>query len=83
MCYLFDRQGVVDSFDQYISSTESVINKYKASILCNAISGEYPERYPLGEYWTMGLDGINDVAQYIAQQAQLKDKKLFIYGQYY
>ena len=81
MCYLFDRQGVVDSFDQYISSTESVINKYKASILCNAISGEYPERYPLGEYWTMGLDGINDVAQYIAQQAQLKDKKLFIYGQ--
>ena len=81
MYYLFDRQGVVDSFDQYISLPERVINRYKASILCNAISGEYPQRYPLGEYWTMGLDGINDIAQYIAQQAQLKDNKIFIYGQ--
>ena len=81
MSFLFDRQAAVDSLDQYISLPENIINKYKASILCNAISGEYPERYPLGGYWTMGLDGINDIAGYIAQQAQLKDNKLFIYGQ--
>ena len=81
MSYLFDRQAAVGALDKYVESNENIIGKYKASILCNAISGEYPERYQLGEYWTMGLDGINDVAKYIAQQSQLKDNKLFIYGQ--
>lgn len=81
MFYLFDRQAAVGVLDKYVESNENLIGKYKASILCNAISGEYPERYQLGEYWTMGLDGINDVARYIAQQSQLKDNKLSIYGQ--
>jgi hypothetical protein len=81
MCYLFDRQASVGVLDEYIRSSETLIDRYKASVLCNAISGEYPERYQLSEYWDKGLDGVNDVARYIAEQSQLRDKKIYVYGQ--
>lgn len=78
--HYWNRQDSLKTLDAVIMNSQSDVELYVASFVYNCIDNGFIAPYPLNEYKSKGLIGLNDVLKAIVEELKDKKKDLNSYG---